>query len=70
MRVRAYYTVSGSVELDVPDDDRDTVSDALSDWWYGNGEYEGMTTYEDVWEALQCNEGPELLDFMVKEEGE
>ena len=67
MRVRAYFTVSGSVELDVPDDDPDTISDALSDWWYGNGEYEGVTTCEDVWEALQYNEGLELMDFMVKE---
>lgn len=70
MKVRAYFNVRGSVELDVPDDDPDTISDALSDWWYGNGEYEGVTTYEDVWEALQYNEGLELMDFRVKEEKE
>lgn len=68
MEVRAYFTVSGAVDLDVPDDDPDTVSQALSDWWYGNGEYEDKTTYEDVWEAMQYNDGPELLDMVEKED--
>ena len=63
VEVRAYFTVSGSVVLDVPEADPDTISEALSDWWYGNGEYDGVTTYEDVWAALQYNEGPELLDY-------
>ena len=61
MMVRVRFTVGGVVTLDVPDDDPDTVSEVLSDWWYGNGDFEG-TTYEDIWDAIQYDE-PYLADI-------
>lgn len=60
-RLSIHFKADGYVTLDVVDEGPDAVAKALTDWWYGCGDY-ASNDLVAVWDALNRGSDPEPLE--------
>lgn len=60
--MRIHFKADGYVTLDVVGEGPDAVARALTDWWYGRGDY-ASNDLVAVWGALNRGSDPEPLEY-------